>query len=86
LDETVIVNSRICFGKSNFTLSAKCGTAQQSKVHFPGFGNVSSNHTGINIGGGAIFPLSDNMGVNAQLKYQSNIEQFAINGGLLFSF
>jgi len=59
---------------------------QQSKVHFPGFGNVSSNHTGINIGGGAIFPLSDNMGVNAQLKYQSNIEQFAINGGFLFSF
>ncbi|MDA0196923.1 MAG: hypothetical protein O2887_09945 [Bacteroidetes bacterium] len=55
-------------------------------MHIPGFGNVTSNNTGINLGAGAVFPLSDNMGVNAQLKYQSNIGQLAINGGVVFTF
>lgn len=60
-----------------------------------GGGTISSSETGLNIGAGAIFPLSDMLGFNAQVKYQtpkfadisgeegSNI---AINAGIVYTF
>lgn len=64
------------------------------KSEVTGAGSVNSNATGLNLGAGANFGLSDSMGINVQVKYctaQSAIgtdekANIAINGGLIFKF
>ncbi len=48
--------------------------------------SLKASETGLNIGAGAIFPLSDNLGINLQAKYQTpGNGQIVINGGIVFS-
>ena len=58
-------------------------------VDFGPFGSssVSDSATGLNIGAGAIFPLSDNFGIQTQLKYNTAYDgQLVIQGGVAFDF
>ncbi|MEP2024083.1 outer membrane beta-barrel protein, partial [Reichenbachiella sp.] len=67
----------------------------KGKFEVDGGGSTSSTETGLNIGVGAIFPLSDALGINAQLKYQTpKFQNFsgdesaniAINAGVVYTF
>lgn len=44
----------------------------------------SGSETGINIGGGVVLPLSDGMGLNGQIIYNTPLEQLIIGAGLAF--
>lgn len=59
----------------------------KSKVEAGGV-KISDSDTGLNIGGGAIFGLSDTMGVNTQLKWQTAGKdgQLAATVGLVYTF
>lgn len=48
--------------------------------------DVINNNTGINIGGGVDFGLSDKIYLNGQIKYNTPLEQLAINFGVGFVF
>lgn len=67
----------------------------KGKFKQDGGGSISNSETGLNIGVGAIFPLSDMLGFNAQLKYQTPKFQditgeegsnIAINAGVVYTF
>ncbi|WP_456459341.1 outer membrane beta-barrel protein [Reichenbachiella sp.] len=50
-------------------------------------GDFSDSETGLNIGAGANFPLSDVLGANAELKYQTAGDgQLAIKAGVFYTF
>ena len=52
-----------------------------------GGGSVSDSETGLNLGGGAIFPFSDNLGAQAQLKYNTAASgQLVLQGGVVYTF
>lgn len=44
----------------------------------------SDTETGLNIGGGIMYPISDSVFLNGQVKYNTPIEQLAINVGVAF--
>lgn len=44
--------------------------------------NISNNKTGVNIGGGVDFGLSDKLYLNGQVKYNTPLEQLVINVGV----
>jgi len=47
----------------------------------------SDSEFGINIGGGIVYPIADNLGLGAQLKYQTPYDgQLVLNGGLTYTF
>ena len=47
--------------------------------------NIKDSEVGLNIGGGAVFPISEKFGVNTQLKYSTAFDcQFVIQAGLLY--
>lgn len=63
-----------------------------AKVKVPnGFGaggttTVTDNETGLNIGGGVVFPLSDGISINGQLKYQTPGDgQLVLGAGVVFA-
>ncbi|SMD37870.1 Outer membrane protein beta-barrel domain-containing protein [Reichenbachiella faecimaris] len=57
-----------------------------SKVSAGG-GSVSDSEAGLNIGAGAVFPMSDALGINAQAKYQTAGDgQLAITAGVVYTF
>ncbi|MEO9804840.1 MAG: outer membrane beta-barrel protein [Reichenbachiella sp.] len=50
-------------------------------------GPLSDSETGLNIGAGATFGLSDSMGINGQIKYQTPGDgQLVIGAGVVFMF
>ncbi|MEZ4943995.1 MAG: hypothetical protein R2804_00575 [Cyclobacteriaceae bacterium] len=56
-----------------------------SKVEFLG-AKIKASDSGLNIGGGAVFPLSDTFGINAQLKYSTpGNGQLVFQGGLVYT-
>ena len=60
----------------------------KEEFNIPGFGSGSgtTSKTGLNIGAGVMYPLTDNMYLNGQVKYNTPIEQLVINAGIAFSF
>lgn len=54
-------------------------------VAFAGAEGESSNKTGVNLGGGVVYPLSDNLNFNGQIKYNTPLEQIAIQAGISFT-
>ncbi|MEO1256073.1 MAG: hypothetical protein AAFY41_14480 [Bacteroidota bacterium] len=62
----------------------------RTKIEVPGFfggGTVSDSETGLNIGGGALFPFTDNLGALTQLKFNTVGDgQFVIQGGITYTF
>lgn len=56
-----------------------------SKVDFFG-GEIKVSDSGLNIGAGAIFPLNDKFGINAQLKYSTPGDgQLVLQGGVVYT-
>ena len=59
----------------------------RTEVDLPFLGSVSDSETGLNLGGGAIFPFSDNFGAQAQLKYNTAASgQLVLQGGVTYTF
>lgn len=67
----------------------------KAKTEITGLGSVSTSETGLNIGAGANFGLSDSMLLNVQAKYQtpkfadasgSENSNIALNAGVVFAF
>ncbi|GAB4229853.1 MAG: hypothetical protein Tsb0034_01600 [Ekhidna sp.] len=59
----------------------------KSKVDLGPFGSVSDSETGINLGAGALFPFSDNLGALTQIKYNTaGNGQLVLQGGLAYTF
>lgn len=44
-----------------------------------------SNDTGLNIGGGIVLPLNDQLSFNGQIKYNTPFEQLVLGAGIVFS-
>lgn len=66
-----------------------------AKTEITGLGSVTTSETGLNIGAGANFGLSDSMLINLQAKYQtpkfadasgSESSNIALNAGIVFAF
>lgn len=56
-----------------------------SKIEFFG-SKLKSSDSGLNIGGGAVFPLNDTFGINAQLKYSTPGDgQLVLQGGIVYT-
>ena len=59
------------------------------KAEVSGFGAGSESEVGLNLGGGVMYPLSDTMFLNGQLKYNTadlgDGSQLVINAGVLFT-
>lgn len=51
-----------------------------------GFGEASDTDTGLNLGGGATFPLTDVLGLNVQAKFQTVDSNLALSGGVVYKF
>lgn len=52
-----------------------------------GAASPGTGETGLNVGAGAVFPISDALGINAQLKYQTPGDgQLAMQAGLVYTF
>lgn len=50
-----------------------------------GGGKVSTSETGINFGGGLVYMMTDKLGLNGQLKYQTPGDgQAVLNGGITY--
>jgi len=47
--------------------------------------SATESETGLNIGGGVMYPISDNLYLNGQIKYNTPIEQLVINAGVSFT-
>ncbi|MEM9857838.1 MAG: hypothetical protein AAF843_10795 [Bacteroidota bacterium] len=59
----------------------------RTTVDFGPLGTISDSTTGLNIGGGALFPFTDNLGVLTQLKFNTAGDgQLVIQGGLAYTF
>ncbi|MEQ9593138.1 MAG: hypothetical protein RLN86_11080 [Cyclobacteriaceae bacterium] len=47
--------------------------------------DFKDSEVGLNIGGGAVFPISEKLGINTQLKYATPFDgQFVIQGGVIY--
>ncbi len=46
--------------------------------------SASDNKAGINIGAGLVYPLTETLDLNAQIKYNTPLEQIAIQVGIAF--
>lgn len=58
-----------------------------SKVDLGPFGTASGSDTGLNLGGGAYFPISEQISINGQLKYNTvGSGQLVFQGGIAYSF
>lgn len=49
-----------------------------------GKGSVSDNETGLNVGGGLVYPLTEKYSLNAQVKYNTPLKQIALQAGVTF--
>jgi len=60
----------------------------KSTSNFLGFGPLEfkDSKTGLNIGGGIVLPLADNIGFNGQLKYNTPLEQIVLGAGVFYTF
>ncbi len=80
------IDARYYFGESGVYGLAGFSSVS-AKVEVPGFGSVSTSEGGLNIGAGIMYPLSDNLFANGQVKYQTPGEgQLVINAGVAFAF
>ncbi len=84
---SINVDGRYYFGSSDVEIYGLVGVSfASSTTTVPLFGEVSANDTGLNIGAGVNFPMSDNVFLNGQVKYNTPIETIAIGVGLAFQF
>lgn len=61
-------------------------TSATAKVD-TGFGTYKATDGGLNIGGGIVYPLGGNFGINGQLKYTTpGNGQLVLQGGVIYSF
>ncbi len=49
-----------------------------------GSSDASDNKAGLNIGAGLVFPLTETLDFNAQLKYNTPLEQLVLQAGIAF--
>ena len=57
-----------------------------AKTKVTGFGSVSDNETGLNLGAGAMIPIGDALYFNGQVKYNTPFEQLALQAGVSYAF
>lgn len=79
------IDARYYFADSGFYGLAGFSSVS-SKAEGGGF-SVTSSESGLNIGAGIMYPLSDNLFANGQVKYQTPGDgQLVINAGVAFAF
>ncbi|WP_424961874.1 outer membrane beta-barrel protein [Ekhidna sp.] len=83
------IDGRYYFGDGMFYglagLSFASGKSEFDFGSFGGSGSETDSEVGLNIGGGVMYPLSDGMFLNGQVKYNTPIEQLVINAGVAFT-
>lgn len=79
------IDARYYFGESGVYGLAGFSSVK-AKAEAGGF-SASTSEGGLNIGAGIMYPLSDNLFANGQVKYQTPGEgQLVINAGIAFAF
>ncbi|MEQ6166712.1 MULTISPECIES: outer membrane beta-barrel protein [unclassified Ekhidna] len=79
------IDARYYFGESGVYGLAGFSSVS-AKVEGGGF-SATTSEGGLNIGAGIMYPLSDNLFANGQVKYQTPGEgQLVINAGIAFAF
>lgn len=84
---TINIDARYYFATDGTQVYGLLGFASTKASVSVGGLTVSSTDSGLNVGAGAIFPLSDAIGIGLQGKYQTAGEgQIVLQGGLTFMF
>jgi opacity protein-like surface antigen len=73
------------YGLAGLTIGFAKATATIDLGTGPETSSASESEFGVNFGAGADFYLSDSMYLNGQLKYNTPLEQLAINLGIGFN-
>ncbi|HEY4651987.1 MAG TPA: porin family protein [Pontibacter sp.] len=88
---TIDLDGRYYFGNGNVAfyglggISIASAKVEIEDSEFIDGDSDSDSKAGINIGAGLVYPISDKMGLNAQIKYNTPLEQLAIQAGITFS-
>lgn len=83
---SINIDGRYYFVSDELSIYGLAGISLlKGKVESGGF-SVSDDETGLNIGGGVVYQLSDKFGLNGQLKYQTPGDgQLVLGAGIAFS-
>lgn len=77
------IDARYYFGQ----FYGLAGLSVASATAGDGNGNsVSASESGLNLGGGAMISMGDGMHLNLQAKYNTPLEQLALQAGVSFTF
>lgn len=84
------LDGRYYFGaKDNFSFYGLAGLAIASVKAFTEdsegkkLAEATDSKTGINLGAGVVYPLNEKVSLNGQIKYNTPMEQFAIQAGII---
>ena len=83
---SINIDGRYYFVADDLSIYGMAGISLlKGKVESGGF-SVSDDDTGLNIGGGVVYKLSDKFGLNGQLKYQTPGDgQLVLGAGVSFT-
>ncbi|MBB6610768.1 porin family protein [Pontibacter sp. Tf4] len=85
---SINIDGRYYFGEGDIAFYGLAGLSIasvkiDSNSDFGGSGSASE--TGVNLGAGLIYPINDQLGLNGQIKYNTPLEQLAIQAGISYT-